>query len=457
MADKDKSGIEMLRKLAEDVSHNSLYEILKEGREDKWGAEQFGVSVKESLLSIADLIERERAEELAAAKRGLADDAREVVERLRGMDCARPRMDLYEIVFGVPAPTGVSSRELNSAIRDRLIELIEHGGKQGADVAALRELADELDAKISASYCRECLSPRYNDGMRRGIGDAPERIRKAVEGAPKPDAEREAAADWVDKHGGLDEAKARMKKYYGITHRVLEALGLQAPPLDDQSERIMAELDKRLMPPGMEWPRFEDGEKVLFGDVAQDNSGDAATVEAVKFHDGQADVIFRIDCRAGTLLLSSGERVKRPDSEVLGADGLPIEAGETVYLDDAHADMAGKSGSEYYGKCGLAGVAEGEALTVSRFWEAGAVCVKESVAAWCPASWLTHTLPDTQARIDEDADKGCCEYFGGERKSCVECPSPGDISDSGRCDTAMIADLLRRQRELDAKTTGGAK
>ena len=462
MADKDTSGIGKLRKLAEDVSHNSLYEILKEGREDKWGAEQFGVSVKESLLSIADQIEREHAE-LAVAKRGLADDAREAVERLRAMNCARPRMDLYEIVFGVPAPTGVSSRELNSAIRDRLIELIEHGGKQGADVAALRELADELDAKISASYCRECLSPRYNDGMRRGIGDAPERIRKAVEGAPKPDAEREVAADWVDKHGGLDEAKARMKKYYGITHRVLEALGLQAPPLDDQSERIVAELDKRLMPPGMEWPRFEDGEKVLFGDVAQDNSGDAATVEAVKFHDGQADVIFRIDCRAGTLLLSSGERVKRPDPEVLGADGLPIKAGETVYLDDAHADMAGKSGSEYYGKCGLAGVAEGEALTVSRFWEAGAVCVKESVAAWCPASWLTHTLPDTQARIDEDKRKSYVSYWGCLEHECCDCPAtvdgktPDERYGVVSCAVAQGMDIARRQRELDAMTKGGGR
>jgi len=470
MADKDKSGIELLRELANDVSHNSLYEILKEGREDKWGAERFGGSVKESLLSISGRIEREHAEELAA-KRDLTDEARAVVERLRAIDDGKctGADRCWEILIEA---LGADSRRYGAAAswqydmslaRDRLIELIENGGKQDADVAALRELADELDAKISASYCRECLSPRYNDGMRRGIGDAPERIRKAVEGAPKPDAEREVAADWVDKHGGLDEAKARMKKYYGITHRVLEALGLQAPPLDDQSERIMAELDKRLMPPGMEWPRFEDGEKVLFGDVAQDNSGDAATVEAVKFHDGQADVIFRIDCRAGTLLLSSGERVKRPDPEVLGADGLPIKAGETVYLDDAHADMAGKSGSEYYGKCGLAGVAEGEALTVSRFWEAGAVCVKESVAAWCPASWLTHTLPDTQARIDEDKRKSYVSYWGCLEHECCDCPAtvdgktPDERYGVVSCAVAQGMDIARRQRELDAMTKGGGR
>lgn len=35
---------------------------------------------------------------------------------------------------------------------------------------------------------------------------------------------------------------------------------------EDVYDAIKAELDKRLMPPGMEWPRFEDGEKVRFGD-----------------------------------------------------------------------------------------------------------------------------------------------------------------------------------------------
>lgn len=239
---------------------------------------------------------------------------------------------------------------------------------------------------------------------------------------------REAAADWVDKHGGLDEAKARMKKYYDITHRVLEALGLQALPLDDQSERIMAELDKRLMPPGMEWQRFEDGEKVLFGDVAQDNSGDAATVEAVKFHDGQADVIFRIDRRAGTLLLSSGERVKRPDTEVLGADGLPIEEGDTVW-------------DTLNGERRTVGVVNPEYID----------CFGELFSP----NLITHTPPDTQARIDDDATihpyTYCNEVLGWDAHRIVR---RGDLADQIE---AMIADLLRRQRELDAKTTGGAK
>lgn len=134
MADKDKSGIEMLRELAKDVSHNSLYEILKEGREDKWGAERFGGSVKESLLSIAGRIERERAEELAAAKRGLTDEARVVVERLRALDGCdvfgrsgeywKNNWEAVEKAIGADCDYIRSYQGDLDSVRDRLIELI---------------------------------------------------------------------------------------------------------------------------------------------------------------------------------------------------------------------------------------------------------------------------------------------------------------------------------------------
>lgn len=54
---------------------------------------------------------------------------------------------------------------------------------------------------------------------------------------------------------------------------------------------------------------------------------------------------------------------------------------------------------------------------------------------------------DTQAKIDADAVKGACEYFGWHQKQCEDdggCPA--FIADN--CKTAMIRDLLRRQREL---------
>ena len=146
------------------------------------------------------------------------------------------------------------------------------------------------------------------------------------------------------------------------------------------------------------------------------------------------------------------------------SSGLPIKAGETVYLDDAHADMVGKIGSEYYGKCGLAGVVDGEALTVSRVGESGTTRVKESVAAWCPASWLTHTPPDTQALIDDDKGKMFDVYWGCRTAvNCLDCPAvvdgkhPDERYGVVSCEVAQGMDIARRQRELDAKTTGGER
>ena len=72
MADKDTSGIGMLRKLAEDVYDDwSLWSILKCGKKAEWGGDDGWPKISDALRSIADQIEREHAEELAAARRAL--------------------------------------------------------------------------------------------------------------------------------------------------------------------------------------------------------------------------------------------------------------------------------------------------------------------------------------------------------------------------------------------------
>lgn len=71
--------------------------------------------------------------------------------------------------------------------------------------------------------------------------------------------------------------------------------------------------------------------------------------------------------------------------------------------------------------------------------------------------------PDTQERIDEDAVKGSNDYWGCHGYQCLQCPSlldgenPCERYDTGTdCGKAMRLDLLRRQRELDARK-GGAE
>ena len=93
------------------------------------------------------------------------------------------------------------------------------------------------------------------------------------------------------------------------------------------ADRIDAE---RALPEGVEWPRFEDGEMVKFGDEVE-FEGEAAKVLDVAFS------VVRFSLGVGTATTSGrvygflGERVERPAPEVLDADGVPIKVGDTVW------------------------------------------------------------------------------------------------------------------------------
>ena len=61
---------------------------------------------------------------------------------------------------------------------------------------------------------------------------------------------------------------------------------------------------------------------------------------------------------------------------------------------------------------------------------------------------VTPEPPDSQERIDADAKRGACEYFGHSGKSCIGCPADGGTT-LASCVRRQMSDLLRRQRELD--------
>lgn len=93
------------------------------------------------------------------------------------------------------------------------------------------------------------------------------------------------------------------------------------------ADRIDAE---RALPEGVEWPRFEDGEMVKFGDEVG-FEGEAAKVLDVAFS------VVRFSLGVGTATTSGrvygflGEPAKRPAPKVLDADGVPIKVGDTVW------------------------------------------------------------------------------------------------------------------------------
>ena len=99
------------------------------------------------------------------------------------------------------------------------------------------------------------------------------------------------------------------------------------------ADLVEAELDAlkaRSLPEGMEWPCYEDGEPVRFGDMALID-GDADMVEAVQLWIHGKPVIYG---DGGSQQLERGERVKRPAPKVVDADGVEIREGDRLYDTD---------------------------------------------------------------------------------------------------------------------------
>lgn len=182
----------------------------------------------------------------------------------------------------------------------------------------------------------------------------------------------------------------------------------------DTCKRVLSEKERRILEM---WPRFEDGEPVWYGDEV-DNM--LSTVIAVEFFGGAITLSSDFD----HLHLAIGERVKRHVPEAMDADGVPIKVGDTVWTLD-----------------GLEGV-------VTKVEDGAAHIAYESdYAQREEAADLTHTRPDSWERLEEDASKEPCFYFGFDDKLCSDgagCPA----NKSGDCSKLKAADLIRRAKKL---------
>lgn len=158
-------------------------------------------------------------------------------------------------------------------------------------------------------------------------------LREELDAASKDAAERSKiieAARWVRDHGGL----AHVMDIINDFRAVVERIGVEWS--ESELHAIMGVLDSRLMPKGMEWPRYDTGEKVELGCQILTSKG-GGEVCGIEFNEcgicvlstegvnGEEQVILDIE---------NGERVKRP--AVLAADGEPLEVGQTVW--DANGD-----------------------------------------------------------------------------------------------------------------------
>lgn len=317
MADNEKSGIERLRKLKDTRMPSAVYATTIRCRP---------VS-DEEIDSIADQIERE-------AKRDLTDEAREAVERLRKIDpdkcgnyltCWNTIIDALGTDSADDHGAKESYWEDMRLTRDRLCDLIEHGGRQDVDVAALRELTRDLE-RNAAKWMGAGRS--LYKSIACCFDGAARVLRQAIENAPDPDAERDAAADWVEAHGGLANVKEIEKDCVELQDarmtlsETLVILGCDPDEIDRAKSgkycEVAESLAKRLMPPDMEWPRFEDGELVKFGDEFV-KEGKTYRIDGVQLYEDGHFALYVITgpCSAYVPKFDHGERVeRRPVPEV---------------------------------------------------------------------------------------------------------------------------------------------
>lgn len=274
------------------------------------------------------------------------------------------------------------------------------------------------------------------------------------------------AWEWVRAHGGLDHVKdewcsrvpfdVHEKRRRRLLNHIAEceaALGRRNVRIDELGHRVNdlmlenAELRRRAMPEGCEWPRYEDGEPVRFEDELPEFSETIyKTVKTVLFQNNGCIVIENNGGSANRrLILWKNERVRRP--AVLAADGEPLEVGQTVWHED------------------------GTELRVAGFkhWEDGEAIVAVNYVDG-PTIWsevrslsLTHTKPepsDSWERIEEDIGKNFSDYWGCKSSSCANCSATVDGKTPYRrfgvdnCIIARNVDLVRRCRALAERERG---
>lgn len=138
------------------------------------------------------------------------------------------------------------------------------------------------------------------------------------------DREEHDAATWVREHGGLEHLKNSLSALELLAEGIEIDAGLAFYD-ESPKERCVAlrnEVKSRLMPEGVEWPRFEDGEPVRIGDEVKAHTC-CITVEAIEFSRGKVCVKDAEDGDWSTSCLAM-HPIKRPAPKVLDADGAEI-------------------------------------------------------------------------------------------------------------------------------------
>ena len=131
-----------------------------------------------------------------------------------------------------------------------------------------------------------------------------------------------------------DRYERRRQRLLGHIAECETALGRRNERIEELGHRVNglttenAELRKRLMPPDKEWPRYKDGAPVNFDDTVADTEGFEFKVKSFEFHPNGFTLHDEFD---ESRWYEDDDRFDYPAPKVLDADGLPLEAGQTVW------------------------------------------------------------------------------------------------------------------------------
>lgn len=121
------------------------------------------------------------------------------------------------------------------------------------------------------------------------------------------------------------------------------------------------------------------------------------------------------------------DKLKRPVQSVLDADGVEVKEGDTVWLKGEPIEYK------------VAIVIDGLAYLTFKTRNGD----NSTVTAY-PRN-LTHTPPDSWERLEEDAAKSDCDYFGRDVSDCDRCPARQSTLSCGQ---SKSLDIIRRAKAL---------
>ena len=253
--------------------------------------------------------------------------------------------------------------------RLRKVAGLFHGPTMSSTLANdLNDIADQIEREARAPFSRLLVLAAVGEMERyasahRCEDDSPvcrwaHKLRKALDAGRDPAAdvsmsaydllppdERDAIA-WVREHGGIEHVRsqwaylrgranhadhvdrqlAKRQRQIDESHAALrrrnELLGQYKKANETLLERG-AKMKRRLMPEGMEWPRWDDGKLVTYDDSPDDVIGVYLALDG----SGYALMTDLPD----QLMSEPSERVKRPAPKALDADGAEIRARDHVW------------------------------------------------------------------------------------------------------------------------------